>query len=68
MASLDSSAAKRLIELITTEHGHLGSDVYSSMDDETRRRVQEAILKKDEMIASSVMTYVLPFANVTHSY
>ncbi len=50
--------ARRLVNNIAKEHGHLGEDVLGKMDQETRREVEEALLKKDLMIGSSVITYV----------
>ncbi|OTA98084.1 hypothetical protein M426DRAFT_17772 [Hypoxylon sp. CI-4A] len=51
-----ADAARRLVENIAKEHGYLGEDVYSRMDAETRRQVEEAFLRKDEMIGASVIT------------
>lgn len=64
MASTDASGrrarARRLVESLAEEHGHLGEDVYATMSAETRRRVEEALLKKDEIIGASVITYGAP--------
>ena len=49
--------ARELVESIAKDHGYLGEDVLSQMSDDVRRQVEEALLKKDEMIGSSVMTY-----------
>ena len=49
--------ARGLVESIARDHGYLGEDVLSQMPDDTRRKVEKALAKKDEMIGSSVMTY-----------
>ncbi len=49
--------AKQLVEEISVEHGYLNEETLSDMKPEIRRRVEEAILKKDQMIGSSVVTY-----------
>lgn len=46
------------MQSLAEDHGHLGEDVYSTMTPETRRKVEEALLKKDEIIGASVITYV----------
>ncbi|RYO82881.1 hypothetical protein DL762_006402 [Monosporascus cannonballus] len=48
--------ARRFVESLADEHGHLGEDVYSTMTAETRRRVEEALLIKDQIIGASVIT------------
>lgn len=45
------------MESLAEEHGYLKEDVYNGMDAETRRAVEEAFLRKDEMIGASVITY-----------
>ena len=55
--SLTRTEARELVESIAKSHGYLGEDVLSQMSDNIRRQVEEALLKKDEMIGSSVMTY-----------
>ena len=55
--SLARTRARELVEIIANDHGYLGEDVLSQMSDDLRRRVEEALLKKDEIIGSSVMTY-----------
>lgn len=50
--------ARRLVKEIAKEHGYLGEDVLGRLDRETRRQVEEALLKKDLMIGSSVITYI----------
>lgn len=56
-----ASDARRFVQDIAKEHGYLGEEVYAKMDADTRRRVEEALLKKDEMIGASVITYELIF-------
>ena len=51
------TSARELVESIAKDHGYLGEDVLSQIPDDARRRVEEALLKKDEMIGSSVITY-----------
>ncbi|RYP09924.1 hypothetical protein DL764_000966 [Monosporascus ibericus] len=48
--------ARRFVEKLAEEHGHLGEDVYSTMTAETRRKVEEALLTKDRIIGASVIT------------
>ncbi|OCL02139.1 hypothetical protein AOQ84DRAFT_424260 [Glonium stellatum] len=48
--------ARKLVESIAKDHGYLSEDVLSRMPDDVRLQVEEAMLKKDEMIGSSVMT------------
>ncbi|GLA20578.1 hypothetical protein AnigIFM62618_009153 [Aspergillus niger] len=48
--------ARKLVEGISKGHGYLGEDILSQMSDEVRRQVEEAMLRKDEMIGSSVVT------------
>ncbi|PWY74068.1 hypothetical protein BO83DRAFT_407964 [Aspergillus eucalypticola CBS 122712] len=48
--------ARKLVQGISERHGYLGEDVLSLMSDEVRRQVEEAMLRKDEMIGSSVVT------------
>ncbi|KAK7736974.1 hypothetical protein SLS53_006729 [Cytospora paraplurivora] len=49
-------AAKALVEQISRDHGYLGEEKLGRIDPETRRYVEEALLRKDLMIGSSVMT------------
>ncbi|KUL86125.1 hypothetical protein ZTR_07715 [Talaromyces verruculosus] len=48
--------ARQLVQSIAKKHGFLGEDVYSRMEPDVRRQVEEAMLNKDEMIGSSVIT------------
>lgn len=54
--SASVAAARDLVESIAVEHGHLTDEVYSKMDPATRRRVKEALGKKDSLIGSSIIT------------
>lgn len=52
---------RELVREISRERGHLGEDKLSKIgeiDPELRRTVEEALLRKDEMIGSGVLTYV----------
>ncbi|KAL5334193.1 hypothetical protein BJX70DRAFT_378796 [Aspergillus crustosus] len=57
---MDNIPARALVQQIAKQHGHLGEDVLSRMDPDVRREVEEAMLKKDAMIGSSVITYAQP--------
>lgn len=48
---------RELVESVAEQHGYLGEGVLSQMSPEVRRKVEKAMLKKDEMIGSSVITY-----------
>lgn len=52
------SEARQLVESIAKEYGTLGEDVYSRMEPDVRRQVEEIILKKDGKIGPSVIEYV----------
>jgi hypothetical protein len=54
---MGSSTARALVKQISKQHGYLGEEVLSRMDPDVRREVEEALLKKDAMIGSSVITY-----------
>ncbi|KNG81405.1 hypothetical protein ANOM_010513, partial [Aspergillus nomiae NRRL 13137] len=51
-----TESARRLVEEIAGDHGYLDETVLATMSAEVRRKVEEAMLKKDEMIGSSVIT------------
>ncbi|RYP57689.1 hypothetical protein DL769_009334 [Monosporascus sp. CRB-8-3] len=55
-AAEGQARARRFVERLAADHGHLGEDVYSTMTAETRRRVEEALLAKDTIIGASVIT------------
>jgi hypothetical protein len=48
--------AKELVEKIADDHGFLDEDVLSQMPAAIRLRVENAMSKKDRLIASSVTT------------
>lgn len=52
-------SARQLVRSIARGRGYLSEEILGQMDQDTRREVEEAMLKKDEMIGSSVLTYVL---------
>jgi hypothetical protein len=58
--------ARELVESIAKDHGYLGEDVMIQMSDDVRRKVEEAMRKKDEMIGSSVMTYEMTTQAMSH--
>ena len=49
--------ARELVKEITRGHGFLDESTYARMNPDVRREVEEAMLRKDEMIGSSVITY-----------
>lgn len=48
--------AKELVQQIAKNHGYLGEEKLRSIEPELRREIEEAFLKKDQMIGSSVIT------------
>jgi hypothetical protein len=48
--------AKALVKKIADDHGYLGEDVLATMSDDTRKKVVDAMLKKDRIIGASVVT------------
>jgi hypothetical protein len=54
---VDRNSARQLVESIAKEHGYIDEDTLSQMKPDIRRKVEEAMWKKDEMIGSSVITY-----------
>ncbi|THC92944.1 hypothetical protein EYZ11_007587 [Aspergillus tanneri] len=56
LTQINRDRARELVRSIAKDHGYLGEDVYAQMSPEVRREVEEAMLKKDEMIGSSVIT------------
>ena len=53
--------ARDLVKEIAKERGYLGEEKLGRLGDfdpEIRRDIEEALLKKDEMIGSAVLTYV----------
>lgn len=52
---------RELVREIAKQRGYLGEDKLSrigAIEPELRREVEEALLRKDEMIGSAVLTYV----------
>ena len=49
--------ARKLVEDIAKEHGFVSDRTYARMDPEMLREVEEALLNKDKLIGSSVITY-----------
>lgn len=55
---IDRQSAKELVEQITTQHGYLSTETFQQIPDlDVRRKVEEAFLRKDILIGSSVITY-----------
>lgn len=50
-------SAPEIVKEITRLHGFLDESVYAKMEPDVRHEVEEAMLMKDEMIGSSVITY-----------
>ncbi|KAH8901208.1 hypothetical protein GQ53DRAFT_707485 [Thozetella sp. PMI_491] len=48
--------ARALVEKIARDHGYLGEDKLCQIEPELRREIEEAFLKKDLMIGSTVIT------------
>ncbi|GFF84697.1 conserved hypothetical protein [Aspergillus udagawae] len=53
---MGSSTARALVKQISKQHGYVGEELLSRIDPDVRREVEEALLKKDAMIGSSVIT------------
>lgn len=54
--------AQDMVKEIAKERGYLGEEQLARIGEinpELRREVEEALLRKDEMIGSAVLTYVL---------
>ncbi|KAE8423087.1 hypothetical protein BDV36DRAFT_279575 [Aspergillus pseudocaelatus] len=51
-----AETARRLIEKIADDHGYLDETFLGTLLPEARRKIEDAMLKKDEMIGSSVIT------------
>ena len=50
-------AAKALVAKIATDRGCIPQEVYATMTPETRRIVEEAILRKDETYGPEILAY-----------
>lgn len=55
---LSRATARQLVEDIGRSHGYIRQEVLDRMPEADRREVQAAMLMKDQLIASSVTTYV----------
>lgn len=56
------ASARDLVREIAKDRGYLGEDqlaAIGAINPSLRREVEEALLRKDEMIGSAVLTYVL---------
>lgn len=56
-----AESARDLVRDIAKQRGYLGEDQLArigAIEPELRREVEEALLRKDEMIGSAVLTYV----------
>ncbi|KAL3459177.1 hypothetical protein BJX64DRAFT_265188 [Aspergillus heterothallicus] len=62
---MDLFSARALVGQIAKDHGHLGEKTLSQMDPDVRREVEYAMLKKDKMIGSSVITLAKNLYNST---
>lgn len=49
--------ARRLVEDIFKAHGYLSQEIWDQMSPEVRTAVNTAMLRKDDLISSSVTTY-----------
>ena len=58
IAGSDVVRARAVVESIADSHGHLGEEVLGTLSPEIRRKIERAMRKKDEMSASSILTYV----------
>lgn len=52
--------AKELVQQIAKDHGYLGEEKLRNIEPDLRREIEEAFLKKDLMIGSTVITYDSP--------
>lgn len=53
---LDRNEARELVMKIARSHGYIPAEMLAAMEPEIRLVVEEALRKKDDMIASSVFT------------
>lgn len=54
--AFSTGKAKALVEQIADDHGYLPEEILDTMTDKTRKKVVDAMLKKDRIIGSSVVT------------
>jgi hypothetical protein len=59
----DRQSAKELVEKIAKDHGYVPEEELQTIEPALRRKIEEAFLKKDEMIGSSVITYDSAFSS-----
>lgn len=55
--------ARELVQRISLSHGHLRPEVLNRLSEADRREVEEALMVKDKLIGSNVITSVLPSDN-----
>jgi hypothetical protein len=60
MATTDDEqkAARKLVEGIAESHGYVGEEVLGQLSPAIRQKIEQAMRRKDEMSASSIITYV----------
>lgn len=51
------AVARRLVDDICKEHGHIPEEVLDQFSKANRDIVEQAMLSKDKLIASSIITY-----------
>ena len=51
------ASAREIVQNIAKDHGFVSEKSLEAMAPEIRREVEEALLAKDKMIGSSVLTY-----------
>lgn len=56
MSTIDRREAQKLVRKIAKDHGYLGEETLSRIEPEVRREIEEALLNKDLLIGSSVIT------------
>ncbi|KAG7284333.1 hypothetical protein NEMBOFW57_010705 [Staphylotrichum longicolle] len=53
---LNGAEARRLVQSIASDHGHIAQEVLDRMSDADRREVEHALRMKDQLISSTVVT------------
>ncbi|KAL1863985.1 hypothetical protein Daus18300_007950 [Diaporthe australafricana] len=56
MSTIDRREARELVRRIAKDHGYLGEETLSRIEPEVRREIEEALLNKNLLIGSSVIT------------
>ena len=64
---LARNKACELVDGIRKEHGFLKKSTFARMDSEMQREVEEAMLKKDDLIGSSTITHGDPIVAMWNS-